>query len=71
MFLCMSAHPCHPQGFGQHDSARHPIDANPWGYAPAMGRKCHLGTRVPFSALPEDCQSLVLSDYREIWRIKP
>jgi hypothetical protein len=43
----MSSNPFHPQGFGQ------------WTYA-MIGR--HLGKRIDFHSLPEDCQKLVLSD---------
>jgi hypothetical protein len=34
-----------------------------------MGRKNHLGKRIPFNQLPADCQRLVLSDYRSIWNL--
>jgi hypothetical protein len=39
----------HPQGFGQHSAA--------------MPGK-HLGKRVAFATLPEDCQKLVLQDLK-------
>jgi len=42
---------------------------NKAGFAPAMGRKNHLGKRIPFSELPPDCQRLVMQDYREIWNL--
>jgi hypothetical protein len=63
----MSANPFHPQGVGQHGEHPQQIDVNEWGFAPAMGRKNHLGKRIPFVELPHDCQTLVLGDYREIW----
>lgn len=65
----MSASPFHPQGFGQHGENPQQIDVDKWGFAPAMGRKNHLGTRIPFGHLPPDCQRLVLSDYRSIWNL--
>jgi len=34
-----------------------------------MGRKCHLGKRIPFTDLPEPCKQLVAQDYRDIWGI--
>lgn len=43
----MSAHPCHPQGFGLWCSGH-------------LGR--HNGRRIAFSALPVDCQRLILCD---------
>jgi hypothetical protein len=46
----MSEYPFHPQGFGQHGTA--------------MPGK-HLGRRILFTALPEDCQRLVNRDLEE------
>lgn len=60
-YLGMSAHPCHPQGFGQHGWAPHIIDR------PAHR---HLGKRVGYDQLPEECRALVMSDYRSIWCIE-
>ena len=65
----MSALPFHPQGVGMHGENWQQIDVNEWGFAPAMGRKNHLGKRIPFNQLPPDCQKLVLSDYRAIWNL--
>lgn len=54
-YLCvgMSAHPFHPQGFGQHTEAM---------------AGDHLGKRIKFEDLPPDCQKLVLQDLSEIAR---
>ena len=69
-YLAMSEAPFHPQGFGQHGHSNHqPCDVNRSGWAPAIGRRNHLGLRIPFSALPPDCQRLVLSDYLDIWNL--
>ena len=46
----MSAEPFHPQGVGQHCTAK-------------IGK--HLGKRIPFNTLPADCQRLVLRDLTE------
>jgi hypothetical protein len=54
----MSAHPFHPQGFGQHFENRARID---W---PTYG---HLGKKIKFEDLPVDCQRLVLDDYAALW----
>ena len=43
----MSEHPFHPQGFGMYGSAM-------------PGR--HLGKRIAFEQLPQDCQKLVEQD---------
>jgi len=40
-----------------------------WCRPPAIGRKCHLGRRVPFSAIPEGLRQVAMRDYREIWRL--
>lgn len=69
LFVGMSEHPFSPVGFGQHGDNEHQIDTNKHGFAPAMGRKCHLGKRIPFADLPADCQALVLKDYKEIWSL--
>ena len=48
-YLClgMNHEPFHPQGIGMHSSAM-------------PGR--HLGRRIPFATLPEDCRKAVLQD---------
>jgi hypothetical protein len=65
--VCMSGAPFHPQGIGMHGEHPQQIDVNKSGFAPAIGRKNHLGTRIRFQDLPADCQKLVLSDYKELW----
>lgn len=70
-YLGMSAAPFHPQGFGQHGETRDkPCDVDRWGFPAAMGRKNHLGRRIPFADLPEDCRKLVMQDYLELWGLK-
>lgn len=71
MYLAMSAAPFHPQGIGMHgfsDGWSH-IDTNKWGWAPAIGKSNHLGKRINFSDLPEDCRKLVIQEYKELWNI--
>jgi len=69
-YRAMSAAPFHPQGVGIWGSSKnHHCDVNRWGFAPAIGRKNHLGTRIPFEQLPKDCKRLVLCDYKEIWEL--
>lgn len=71
----MSAHPFHPQGFGQHFGFPYQCDTIAkngragYNWPPAIGRKCHLGKRIPFSQLPPDCKRLVLQDYCEMWDV--
>jgi hypothetical protein len=75
-YLAMSGAPFHPQGVGLHGSTENrPADVTlegPSGYRwpPALGRKCHLGTRVSFTSLPADCQQLALQDYIALWDIE-
>lgn len=61
MYVGMNAAPFHPQGFGQHGESQHQIDRPKYG---------HLGKKIAFDVLPDDCKRLVLSDYREIWNLK-
>ena len=69
-YVAMSAKPYHPQGFGQHGwSEDHPCDTNDKGRASAIGRKGHLGARIAFTDLPDDCQRLVIDDYLAIWKL--
>jgi len=68
-YVGMNAAPFHPQGIGQHGESPRQIDTNKSGFAPAMGRKCHLGRRIPFADLPADCKLLVIQDYRSLWNL--
>jgi hypothetical protein len=54
--LSMSASPFHPQGIGMHSDA-------------VLGK--HLGKRILFASLPEDCQKAVLQDVQEESCVKP
>lgn len=68
MYLGMSEKPFHPQGFGQRGETQFkPCDVNKSGFAPAIGRKNHLGTRIAFETLPQDCKVAVIQDYRQLW----
>jgi len=60
-YVGMSANPFHPQGFGQHgESEGSPIDRPTYS---------HLGKKIKFEQLTENCKKLVLDDYCEIWNI--
>ena len=56
--LGMSGAPFHPQGFVQRGSSPQRID---W---PAYE---HLGKKIKFANLPDDCQKLVRNDYLYLW----
>ncbi|MFN6965167.1 MAG: hypothetical protein ACK4S4_15585 [Pyrinomonadaceae bacterium] len=72
-YRAMSENPFHPQGVGIYGETQfRPVDVTDnSGWPPAMGRKCHLGTRIPFEELPEKCRELVLRDYSLIWDLCP
>lgn len=67
-YRAMSEHPCHPQGFGQWGEGPATMDA-PSGFAPVIGRKCHLGTRISFHDITPECQELVRKDYMALWQL--
>jgi len=71
VYIGMNGVPFHPQmGIGMHGESRVQIDARE-GWAPAMGRKCHLGRRIHFEDLPRDCRRLVMHDYLYLWDLVP
>lgn len=57
MFIGMSCNPFHPQGFGQH------------GEIEPQNIGSHLGKRIKFEDLPEDCRKLVIQDYKDLWNL--
>lgn len=67
--LSLSERPFHPQGVGLSSELPGRPDVNASGFAPAVGRRNHLGTRIPYDALPSDCQRAVMQEYREIWNL--
>jgi len=61
-YVGMSGSPYHPQGVCQHgEGTNSPIDKPTYG---------HLGKKIKFADLPEDCKKVVISDYKELWRIE-
>lgn len=57
-YVGMDAHPFSPQGIGQHGESDSPIDR------PAYA---HLGRRISFDDLPDDCKRLVMQEYTHLW----
>lgn len=57
-YVGMSGAPFHPQGFCQHGEHHTPIDFPTYG---------HLGKKIKFEDLPEDCQLVVIEDYLYLW----
>jgi len=60
-YVSMSTNPFHPQGFGQHGESKYFIDKPKYS---------HLGKKIKFIDLPEDCKMLVRNEYKNIWNIK-
>ena len=58
--VSMSASPFHPLGVCMHGESETQIDYPSYS---------HLGKKIAFQNLPEDCQKVVLNDYQEIWNI--
>ena len=59
--LGMSAKPYHPQGVCLSGASREQIDYPRYG---------HLGKRIKFENLPDQCMSVVLKEYRQLWNIE-
>lgn len=57
-YIDMSENPFAPMGFGQHGSSQAQIDRPTYS---------HLGKKIAFHTLPEDCQRAVLQDYADYW----
>lgn len=47
------------------------IDVNDSGFAPAVGRKNHLGRRIRFEDLNEACKKACVEEYLDCWNIRP
>ena len=62
-YVGMSENPFSPQGFGQHgeSNTNQPIDKPSYK---------HLGKKIEFSELPQDCKTLVINDYIELWDLE-
>ena len=72
--LSMSGAPFHPQGVclsSEIETYKRVDTPQGWELPPAIGRKHPaLGRRIRFEDLPEDCRTVVLRDYRELWNIE-
>ena len=60
LHIMMSGNPCHPQGVCMHGESSHQIDYPSYS---------HLGKKIEFKDLPDNCKNLVLDDYKSIWKI--
>jgi len=78
LLLAMSINPYHPQGFCIHSTYPYQCDTlgapdkdgrrrrTRWGGV-SVGRTCHLGRRIEFKDLPEQCRMSVLQTYMPLW----
>lgn len=57
-YLGMSTMPFHPQGIGQHGEHHKQIDRPTYG---------HLGKKIAWADLPEDCQKFIMTNYLYLW----
>lgn len=55
-------------GCGCHGEHTRQIDVKD-GFPPAIGRKNHLGKRIKWDDLPEDCKKFALSTYKDLWNL--
>ena len=60
IYLGMSKNPCNPQGFGQHGFSPFLIDRPKYS---------HLGKKISFNDLPDECKNVVCSTYCDLWNI--
>lgn len=61
LYIGMNDSPFHPQGVGMHGGHKEQIDRPGYG---------HLGKKISFQQLPDDCRALVLRDYCDLWDLK-
>lgn len=60
-YLGMSDAPFHPQGVGMHGETNYiPVDRPTYK---------HLGKKIKFSDLPNDCKECAIQTYKSIWKI--
>ena len=59
-YVGMSGNPFHPLGIGTHGSSRTQIDYPSYR---------HLGKKVKFDDLTENCKLCVLQTYKDLWEI--
>lgn len=61
-YVGMNAAPFHPQGIGQHGESNYmPIDKPKYS---------HLGKKIKFIDLPEDCKTCVINTYTYLWDLE-
>jgi hypothetical protein len=58
--LGMSGSPFHPQGVCLHSEYNRPIDRPSYK---------HLGKKIEFTQLPEDCRRVTREDYMDYWSL--
>ena len=69
LHMGMSENPLSPQGFCQLSGTQQIIDVDEKDHrwTPEYGASNHLGKRIHWHELPEDCRKAALHAYKEIW----
>lgn len=70
VYLGMNPAPFHPMGIGLHGESDTYFDKGKAGFSVGFGGLAPFGEgnrRIPFSVLPKDCQTLVISTYKDLW----
>ena len=60
VYVGMSKRPYHPLGFYQHGFSDRAVDRPSYS---------HLGKKIKFHGLPEDCQQAIIEEYNDLWKI--
>ena len=60
VYVGISENPYHPLGFYQHGFSDCSIDHPSYS---------HLGKKIQFLKLPDDCQKAIIQEYNELWKI--
>jgi hypothetical protein len=60
IYLGLSEYPYHPMGFGHHGTSKEPIDRPTYS---------HLGKKIKWNDLNEDCKKAVNESYKSVWNI--
>jgi hypothetical protein len=73
LHLGMSENPLSPQGVCLLEGTPNIIDVDEkeHRWSPGYGKSNHLGKRIHWHELPEDCKKASLHAYREVWDLYP
>ena len=69
LYIGMSEHPFHPQGFGQHGELFGVFEIGISYVVDDFWSSDNGDEIIPFADLPEDCKKAVMIDYNNIWNL--